>query len=382
MKQVTPSAAAQELWEKGRAILVLSHPFFAGVMLKFKQVWTTDIPTAAITSRGRVLHLNPEWVEREVRSASRMVFLLCHECLHYMWLHGARRGNRTPDKWNIAGDAVINETLVSMGVGEFIDGGVRWPGAEKMSAEQVYALLPEPDGNGAGGIGNDLSGEDGEGDGLTEGEQREIEAQVKMDVAQAERVAKMKGTVSGQLQGLIDGIIQVKTPWHAILERFMTALVNESISWKRPSKRGYDAGVYLPGKMKDPGMGTIVLAVDTSASVGDRELQNFHGHIARIIEQCNPERVVAIYCDYSVQRVDEYTGEIQFQMRSDGRGGTSFRPVFDKVAEMGINPDVLVYLTDGEGEHLSSAPDYPVIWVTTTGYCSAQFGEVLHIEVE
>ena len=367
--------AAQALFARGRAMLVLGHPFFAGVMLKFDVVWTDTVPTAAVYAAGRRLMLNPDFVMEHVQDTGRMVFLLCHECLHYMWLHAARRGGRAAQRWNEAADAVINESLVAWAVGTFIGGGVRWPGAEAMSAEQVYALMPEGQ-QSSGGLGDDLPGDDTP----TPGELQEIEAQVKADVAQAARAAKMHGTIAGGLQAAIGAIIDVPTPWHAVLERHMTALVREDATWKRPSRRSAAVGAYLPGKVRQPGLGTVVVGIDTSGSVSADELAHFGGHVRRIIEQCGPERAVVIYCDAEVQRVDEYDGEeIDFALHVTGRGGTAFAPVFDEVARRGLTPDVLVYLTDGDGERGVTAPAYPVIWASTTGATSAAFGEVLDI---
>jgi predicted metal-dependent peptidase len=62
-----------------------------------------------------------------------------------------------------------------------------------------------------------------------------------------------------------------------------------------------------------------------------------------------------------------------------GRGGTSFVPVFEKIKEMNIKPDALVYLTDGYGT-FPSDPGYHVLWgsiaLTPEGY---PFGEVVMI---
>jgi len=50
-----------------------------------------------------------------------------------------------------------------------------------------------------------------------------------------------------------------------------------------------------------------------------------------------------------------------------GRGGTDFNPVFEWIAEKVIPiegfPDLLAYLTDGEGLFPNQAPVYPVVWL-------------------
>ena len=63
-----------------------------------------------------------------------------------------------------------------------------------------------------------------------------------------------------------------------------------------------------------------------------------------------------------------------------GGGGTDFNPVFDWVAQEGMEPDALVYFTDLCGPFPKKAPDYPVIWCATTKQ-EAPFGKTIHIDV-
>jgi len=63
-----------------------------------------------------------------------------------------------------------------------------------------------------------------------------------------------------------------------------------------------------------------------------------------------------------------------------GGGGTSFQPVFDKVAEMSIEPCCLVYFTDLENFDQIEQPPYPVMWVTTCKTSKeGEFGETIHL---
>jgi len=56
---------------------------------------------------------------------------------------------------------------------------------------------------------------------------------------------------------------------------------------------------------------------------------------------------------------DALTLPVQFK----GGGGTRFTPVFDWVEKQDMQPDLLVYFTDAEGEFPKQAPPYPVIWL-------------------
>ena len=353
---------ASELLQKAKAILVLDQPFFASMVLRRPITLTTAVPTACVDTKCNIF-LNPEWVEKQKLTTQHMIFLLCHEAFHYMLLHGVRRGQRDPAAWNIACDAVINDTLTACKIGTFIEGGVEHPGARQLKAEDVYVEPPEG-GNGPsgpGGPGDDIL----EGT-LTDGELAEVEAQVRVDVAQAEQAAKMQGKMPAELQRIIDSIINVPTPWHSILERFMEAYRKDEYSWSRPNRRFIAQGIYLPGQNYVPEMGELVIGVDTSGSIGQNELDHFAGHVNRIIEQCRPTKVHVVYCDSRVAHVDEYgPEELPITLTAHGGGGTYMPAIFRWVDDQGITPDAVVILTDGYTQW-DAEPAYNVAWLITT----------------
>ena len=62
--------------------------------------------------------------------------------------------------------------------------------------------------------------------------------------------------------------------------------------------------------------------------------------------------MVVIQCDARVHRVDRYQGaELPGRdLHAVGRGGTSFRPVFEWIAnELDAPPECLIYMTDLHG---------------------------------
>ena len=64
-----------------------------------------------------------------------------------------------------------------------------------------------------------------------------------------------------------------------------------------------------------------------------------------------------------------------------GGGGTDFCPAFEWVAEQGLSPRCLIYLTDLCCESYPGEPDYQVLWVTDS-QAEAPFGETLHIRAD
>jgi predicted metal-dependent peptidase len=54
-------------------------------------------------------------------------------------------------------------------------------------------------------------------------------------------------------------------------------------------------------------------------------------------------------------------------------------PVFDYLRENGLEPDALVYLTDGLGSFPREAPKFPVIWGNIYPESKFPFGDVVDI---
>lgn len=379
----TPPKHLSDKLSKAKALLTLDHPFFATTLLKKPFVWDEKIPTMAVDARGNI-YLAPGFVEK--LTVNQLIFGLAHECMHYMLLHPARKGHRKHRPWVWACDAVINDVLRDAKVGEDIPDTVDVPNARNMKAEDLYQDQQDKGGGGQGQGGEPHIG--GMGEDLIEGnmsdaELAEIEAQVKIDVAQARNVAKMQGKMPGALERMVDDIIHVPTPWYTILERFMTSMGKLDVSWSRPNRKHLHAGNYLPGYSKTPTMGEVVVAVDTSGSIGGPELAEFAGHLNAILDQCVPEKITVLYCDARVGSSEEFTPDelpVNFTKVSGG-GGTDFTPVFDYVEANNIEPDVLVYLTDGYGGCRSNPPAFPTVWLTT-GTDKFPFGEVVKFERE
>lgn len=371
--------------EKARAQIVLDHPFVASILLRHPLKESTSIPTAGIDRRGQVYY-NPKWIE--TLTVPQIVFLLAHEIFHRVGQHGKRQGTRDKATWNIAADAWINDTLEAANIGTKIEGGVSIPGSKDKTVEDIYASLPPPQKNKGGkgkappqqgGIGEDLMDE---GEEMTEAEEKELEAQIKLEVAEAAQAAKMRGKLPQALQDFANTIIEVKTPWFDILERFMTEMTKVDFTWKRPNRRFIGAGVYLPSMGSLAAMGEVVIQVDVSGSVSEREMNYYGGHLQRIVQQCNPTKVHIIYTDTRVCHHDifEQGQEIALTFRTGG--GTHMPAGYDYIEEHGIDPAVFITLTDGYTafpEH----PQWPSIWCISSDVKAPESaGETVHFEME
>lgn len=390
--------ASKKLIEKARAFIVLDHPFFATIMLKHPFVESPTVATLAVSGRGEIFY-NPMFIAQQ--TADQVVWAISHEILHYASGHAIRRQHRDQKMWNYAGDMWINDTLNTSGVGQKIEGCIDVPGSASRTVEDIYASFPPPDdgdsggggqpggnpnhptnkpgnGNGDGDGGGDPIANDMQGDDLTESEKSEIDANRKIEVAEAAQVAKMKGKLPGQLQKFAEDTVQSKTPWFDILERYMAGMMETEQSWKRPNRR-YAPDFYLPSEDKAPSMGEVVIQVDISGSVSRQEIKHYNGHMKRIVEQCRPEKVHVIYTDTQVQLHETFDKPEDVQINYHSGGGTHMPAGFKYIEDKGIFPDVFVTLTDGY-TGWDKEPSFPTIHCISSEQ-QAPYGVNVHFDM-
>ena len=356
--------------------IILYHPFVASILLRHEIEITDRVPTAGINKAGKI-YVSPEFIAP--LSVQEVVFLLWHEVFHRLMMTHARQEHRDAKLWNIANDAVINETLIKDGIGEFIKGGVRYPGAEAMSAEKVYEELMdkvqqqggqpgEPGGDvpdGEGGIGLDVMDEEGKGGTMSETERRQIEAEIKEEIASAAQAAKVQGKMPGGIGRLIDELLNPKTPWHEILERWLLQKQKNDYSWAKANRRYVAQGLYMPS-LDGVGMGEIALVIDTSGSVSAHELANFWANIRKIATDLSPTAVHMVYVDAAVSEVLTLTDLPDKAPPFTGGGGTDMRVGIRYVEQELSQVDCMVLLTDGYTPWPESRPEVPLIVATTS----------------
>lgn len=360
--------------DKAKAQIVLDYPFFAAILLRRKLVETKEIPTLAVDGRGTIYY-NPDFTES--LTVPQLVWGLCHEVGHVIGQHANRVGSRNRKKWNYAGDAWINDMLDDSNIGQRIPNTVNMAGSKDLTVETIYDNLPD-DGSGDkpnDGIGDDIIEGDG-GKPMTPDEIREVDGEIKVQIAEAAQAAKMRGKLSGKLADMVANILDVKTPWYEILEKHCTSRVSQGQTWRRRNRRFDD---YLPSVDKLPQMGELVVQVDVSGSVSKQELDHYAGHLSRIVEQCRPEKVHVLYTDTQVQKHVEFECGEEVNIEFFSGGGTDMPAGFTYCDEHGITPDVFVCLTDGYTD-FGDVQHYPVIWCISSDI-EAPHGENIHFEM-
>ena len=97
-------------FKAARIRLVRNHIFFGSIAMRLHLQPDDALPHLAGVD-GKNIFFNPGQLADV--SSSQLEGLLAHEALHVMLLHHLRRGNRDPEKWNMAGDHAINLALLA-----------------------------------------------------------------------------------------------------------------------------------------------------------------------------------------------------------------------------------------------------------------------------
>jgi len=403
---------------KAKVRLVDEHPFF-GILSTYLSIREDgDVRTAAITETLDTLLYNPDFIDS--LDDKQTEFLLAHEVLHIILDHFKRQSDKnelvvTPDGrilplWNIATDYAVNSILVEEGVGEIPKGGLHDPSFSKKSAEKIYEQLqkrlvkvfvfpssPASGGNGGRKDGENYDGEEaymvesGTLDEHPDSSKSSSDSSSSRKTAEgreewirrmlsAAQIAKKRGRLPAGLEILIATSTTPSLNWRDYLARFLRSFAKDDYSYHFPDRRFIWQGIHMP----DLHIETceLCIAVDTSGSISNEELMQFLTEVAEICATIPSIRLHLICCDAEVQTYRLFEGYEGFDfgdVEIRGGGGTDFRPVFDFIEENSINPDALVFLTDGNGYYPISEPDYPVLWVLSAegDDTCVPFGETL-----
>lgn len=424
MRESKDSSAMKQI-QKARVQLVMNHPFFGQIALHLHLRETHQIPTLAVSTKS--MYFNPDYVAK--LSPEAVVAAVMHEVMHRVLLCHERLGSRNKKVWNMAQDFCINYILKQSGI--HIEPG--WLYDEvlgKLDADEVYRKLIENaikipmmgvsgSGKGDGDEDDDASGggspsdgedddEDGEGgqyvpdpdeandhsdrgccwiappeEPMTESNRNANEAEMKRIIAAAATIQRMAGNTPAGLERFIDTLLHPKVDWRSVLRQFVEQRAKNDYNWMRPNRRYIAGGLYLPS-LDSLETGELVIVIDSSGST-IRMMDQFIAELSGILEMCRPTKIYVVYCDAAVGSYEEFgPDDLPLKVHVTGGGGTRFTPAFEWVAEQGIYPRAMIYLTDLEcSDYPDSEPEYPVLWAYSGGQgTTPPFGQVVEIDDE
>ena len=337
-------------------------------------------------------------------------FLVLHECYHKLYKHlitWRHLYNENAPLANQACDYVINIKLTD----DNKDGFAVMPKVGLLDAKyrgmdsaQVYNLLKQDDEGGGGGGGGGGSGDDegGKGGGSGSGSETGLdehdwegageltEEQGKQLARDLDEAIRQGALAAGKLGSggdrMFEDLLQTKIDWREVLREFISTTCQGSdySTWRRPNRRFVSSGYYMPSGVSEQ-VGELVIAIDTSGSIGGPELAKFLGEVKGICDQVKPETVRLLYWDTAVCADEKYTGaEVENIVQSTkpaGGGGTMVECVPEYMTQHGVKPQAVIVLTDGYLGGSWGQWACPVLWcIVGNSRAVPDVGKYVHVE--
>lgn len=384
-------------------ITLMRNPKFAllqGVMMVGRTSVVDNIPTAC--TNGRDEKYGRKFVAD--LSDKELAFVVAHEVSHKMYRHlttWKKLHDEDANRANQACDYVINYMLKELDPNEdviampkFKDGplkgermGLYDPQYKGMNSKQVFDLLKQEQDGGGGGGGDTLDDHDWDGaKEMTEAEKKDLEREIDQAIRQGLMAhEKAHGKGAGGIGREIEEHLEPKVNWREELREYVKATCHnkDTSSWRRVNRRYLSGGVYMPSMIGEK-VGHIVVGIDTSGSIGGRELDEFLAEVKGVAEEVSPEAVDLIYWDGEVAGHEKYEGSqvsnIVSSTKPCGGGGTDPSCVSKYLRDENIKPECIIVLTDGYVPNWGSEWTAPTMWVVVGGNDAiADNGKTIHI---
>lgn len=348
--------------------LMFRFPFWGALAIGTEFI--RDDSRKTMSTNGKWVRWNADFVTSITEEETLGVIV--HELFHIILKHMLRRSNRDPKKWNVAADHAINLILLKEGF-QLPAGGLWDEQYKDMMAEKIYDLLPDQPQDPAWGLVEDCVPDDAAA----------IEAEVEQRILNAANHAKSRGSLPFFMEGILKEMEDAQIDWRDKLRRFITGDQPDDYTFRRPERKAfYTMGIIAPS-IDRKGAGDIVIGIDTSASVSDKELSHFLAEINAISKEVGPRSITVICCDTKVNSVEVFEeGDEVTAINYKSRGGTYVMPVFDYIEKHNLNVDHMIYLTDLEVGDFPTHVPYPLLWVSTHPTDRAPIGETVPIKIK
>ncbi len=377
--------------ERSHIDLMKSPQFvaYSGVLM-VGSVKVEDNPSKCPTAytNGRDVVYGRDFISKLTDPELRAVIL--HENKHKMYRHIStwkHLWKQSPSKANRACDYVINLEIADEGKksGGFIQlpkCGLYDEKYRGLNSGEVFALLDDDDEGGEGDGIDEHGWEDA--DSMSEEEKQELGKQIDQAIRQG---AILAGKVGGDLDRCFTDLMSAKVDWKEALREFVSSVCagKDDSTWRKPNRRWLQNDLYLPSTVSET-MGRIVVAVDTSGSIRDKEVNRFLSEVVAIMNNVNPELVDLLYWDGEVAGHEVYGlgdgDKLMASTKPKGGGGTSPSCITKYLKDKNIVPECVVVLTDGYvggdwGGHWTS----PVLWCIVGGCKDVpSVGQSIHME--
>ena len=372
-KQLTPEQRVSKA-----VVDIMANPKYtalAGVLMIGERRVETDpakCPTAYTNGKNEVYGADfiADLNDKQLR------FLVLHEVYHKLYRHlttWQHLYKQDAQLANMACDYVINVKIADDNAQDkfaTMDGKLKCGCFDEKyrgwDSAQVFNDLKQQGGDAQGdgqGQGFDEHGWD-DAEGMTADEQRDLARDIDEAIRQGALVAGKTG--SGGDRDLAE-LLAPQVDWREVLREFVqtTCAGSDYSTYRRPNRRYLSSGMYMPSGISES-VGELLVAVDTSGSIGQRELSVFLSEIKEICDTVHPDAIRLLYWDTKVCADERYVGaeceDLAKSTKPAGGGGTDVRCVTDYITKEEIKAQACIVLTDGYLYGGWSQWNMPVLW--------------------
>lgn len=169
------------------------------------------------------------------------------------------------------------------------------------------------------------------------------------------------GSLGGHLKDQILASLTARIDYRKVLKNFRASILADKkhLTRFKPSRRfGFE---YMGSKREFTTK--LLLAIDTSGSISNKDLKNFYGVINKFFKY-GIETIDVLNFDYDLQGEPVSFKKRQTSFNISGRGGTDFQPVFDYAKDHPEYDGVIIF-TDGYAAHPKKKPGTKAkfVWV-------------------
>ena len=132
---------------------------------------------------------------------------------------------------------------------------------------------------------------DEEGNPLSESAMAEVKENIQRAILMADKLEGCSEGGTSTMNGAVQKLNETYVDWVDVMRDLLNSAKSNNPTWSRLNKRHSWRGVNLPSNDNEPQGGEIVVAIDTSASVSQDELNIFATETQNLCEECGINKV-------------------------------------------------------------------------------------------
>jgi predicted metal-dependent peptidase len=367
--------------------LLLGEPFFAHLFSSINKEIVgpgheVDTLAIGVGRNSYILYINAQFWDEQLTNPLHRSGVIKHEMLHLVFRHlSVNEPQLDPRLLNVAFDLVVNQYVAreqlpddSIFLESFPDINLRKGQTWFYYYRKLEDLRQQKGGNESNSPGQDmLQNIRSDSHGLerhqpwrnvrnrSELEQSVVETHLDslLRTAHQRTNAPAWGSLPGEVREAMQALLQQGLPevnWRLVLRLFATSAFRTFVrnTLQRPSRRyGTTPGIKIRRKPR------LLVAIDTSGSIGQEELRLFFAEMFHIWR--TGAAIEVVECDTKINRRYPFKGIGPTNVW--GRGGTDFNAPIELANQE--RPDGLIYFTDGYANTPQPASRVPILWVIT-----------------